>query len=280
MSDDHPDVPPKMRTPRKIGRRTPLTPQARATHGSTFAQVSDIDTHVVDPKLLGEHEPEPVDPREDKFAEWQVSALFLIAALAVVGFIVAFVLVDPRAGIGRDMNFALGGTLAVALLALGAGFCLWAKKLLPHRKVVQERHDFFSPEEEELAAEDDLLRGFGEMGIGSRKVLRRSLLTAAALLPLPAVVLLRDLGPLPHTRLRHTGWGPNVRLVEVESGQPIKPGELEIGGIATVMPDGLDDPDAHALAPTILIRFAPGEIKSKKEATWGVNDHVAYSKIC
>jgi ubiquinol-cytochrome c reductase iron-sulfur subunit len=280
MSDDHPDVPPKMRTPRKIGRRTPLTPETGAARGSTFAQVGDIDTHVVDPELLGEHEPEPVDPREDKFAEWQVSALFVIAALAAVGFVVAFVLVDPRAGIGRDMNLALGGTLAVSLLAIGAGFCLWAKKLLPHRKVVQERHDFFSPEEEELAAEDDLLKGFGEMGIGSRKVLRRSLLTAAALLPLPAVVLLRDLGPLPHTRLRHTGWGPNVRLVEVESGQPIKPGDLEIGGIATVMPFGLDDPDAHALAPTILIRFAPGEIKSKKEATWGVNDHVAYSKIC
>ena len=280
MSDEHPDVTPKMRTPRKIGRRTPLTPGAGDAHGSSHPQVGNIDTHVVDPALLGEHEPEAIDPREDKFAEYQVSALFLIAALAVVGFIVAYVLVDPKAAIGRDMNFALGGTLTVSLLAIGAGFCLWAKKLLPHRKVVQERHDFFSPEEEELAAEEDLLSGFREMGIGSRKVLRRSLLTAAALLPLPAVVLLRDMGPLPQTRLRHTGWGPNVRLVEVESGQPIKPGDIEIGGIMTVMPDGLDDPEEHALAPTILIRFGPGEIKSEKELKWGYNDHVAYSKIC
>ena len=280
MSDEHPEVTPKMRTPRKIGRRTPLTAQPAGRHEAPHAPVGDIDTHVVSQAELGEHELEPVDPREDKFAEYQVAALFLIAALAVVGFIVAYVLVDPKSSLGRDMNFALGGTLTLSLLGLGAGFCLWAKKLLPHDKVVQERHDFFSPEGEELAAEEDLLTGFRAMGIGSRKVLRRSLLTAAALLPLPAVVLLRDLGPLPHSRLRHTGWGPNVRLVEVESGNPIKLGDLEIGGIATVMPDGLDEPEEHALAPTILIRFAPGEIKSEKEAKWGVNDHVAYSKIC
>jgi ubiquinol-cytochrome c reductase iron-sulfur subunit len=271
-----------MRTPRKIGRRKPLTPQAADARDAMFSRPSDTDgTHAVPAEILGiEHDPAQVDPREDKFAEWQVSVLFLVAALAVVGFIVAYVLVDPKAGIGRDMNFALGGTLATALLALGAGFCLWAKKLLPHDKVVQERHDFFSPEEEELAAEETFLKGFREMGIGSRRVLRRSLLTAAALLPLPAVVLLRDLGPLPHGRLRRTGWANGTRLVEVETGLPIKLGDLEIGGIATVMPDHLDDPDAHALAPTILIRFAPGEIKSKKEATWGINDHVAYSKIC
>ena len=163
-------------------------------------------------------------------------------------------LLDQKTAIGRDMNYALGGTLAVALLALGAGFCLWAKKLLPHDKVVQERHDFFSPEEEELATEETFLKGFREMGIGSRRILRRSLLTAAALLPLPAVVLLRDLGPLPHTRLRHTGWASGTRLVEVESGQPIKPGDLEIGGIATVMPDGLDDPEVEGVACHFTVR--------------------------
>jgi ubiquinol-cytochrome c reductase iron-sulfur subunit len=35
-----------------------------------------------------------------------------------------------------------------------------------------------------------------------------------------------------------------------------------------------------ALAPTILIRFGPGEIRSAKEEQWGYQNHVAYSKIC
>ena len=46
------------------------------------------------------------------------------------------------------------------------------------------------------------------------------------------------------------------------------------------MTDGFGSVEEHALAPTILIRFAPGEIRSKKEAAWGASDHVAYSKIC
>jgi len=276
------NVPPNARPARKIGRRKSLTAQAADAQDAMFSRASDDEgTHAIPAESVGvDHDPAQIDPREDKFAEWQVAALFIIATLAAIGFVVAYVLVDPKAAIGRDMNFALGGTFAASLLAMGAGFVLWAKKLLPHDKMVQERHDFFSPEEEEIATEDTFLKGFREMGLGSRKVLRRSLLGAAALLPLPAVILLRDLGPLPHSSLRHTAWGKGVKLVDVESKLPIKIGDMEIGSIATVMPDGHTDPDENALSPTILIRFAPGEIRSKKEAAWGYKDHVAYSKIC
>ena len=277
-----PDVPAKARPARKVGRRTPLTAQAADAQEAMFSRPSDSEgTHPVPAEAFGaEHDPAQVDPREDKFAEFQVSVLFAIAALAVIGFIVAYVLVDPKSSLGRNMNFALGGTLAAALLSIGAGFLLWAKKILPHDKMVQERHEFFSPEEEEIATEDTFLKGFREMGLGSHRMLRRTLLGAAALLPLPAVLLLRDLGPLPHSRLRHTAWSKGVKLVDVESKLPIKLGDMEIGGIATVMPEGHTDPDENALSPTILIRFAPGEIRSKKEAAWGYKDHVAYSKIC
>jgi ubiquinol-cytochrome c reductase iron-sulfur subunit len=46
------------------------------------------------------------------------------------------------------------------------------------------------------------------------------------------------------------------------------------------MPEGFTTPDDFALAPTMLIRFATGEIESAKERNWGVDGHVAYSKIC
>jgi len=274
MSDE-----PKARQARKIGRRTPVAEQSGQT---SMTMAAAADEHATDGhgEFAIKHVDRDEQPGEATFAELQVAACFAVAALAVVGFIVSYLMIDPRAAIGRYMNFALGGTLAIALLGLGAGFILWAKKILPPDKVIQQRHDFFSPEEEEIVAEDTFLKGVADMGLGTHKILRRTLLGAAGLLPLPAVLLLRDLGPLPRTDLRHTAWGKNVRLVDVESQQPIKIGDVEIGGIVTVMPEGHTDPDENALSPTILIRFAPGQIRSKKELAWGHEDHVAYSKIC
>jgi ubiquinol-cytochrome c reductase iron-sulfur subunit len=46
------------------------------------------------------------------------------------------------------------------------------------------------------------------------------------------------------------------------------------------MPEGFTTVDDYALAPTILIRFGPGQIRNPREANWGADNHVAYSKIC
>jgi ubiquinol-cytochrome c reductase iron-sulfur subunit len=277
-----PDVPEKVRPARKIGRRSQLTDKAAAAEGAAYSVPSDEEgTHIVPPEAFGvDHDPAQVDPREERFAEFQVSALFGLTALGVIATCVGYLTIDPHRDLGRNINYVTGGGLTVALLALGAGFCLWAKKLLPHGMAVQQRGPHHSPEEEQLASEETFFAGVTQMGLGSRKMLRRSLLGALALLPVPALFLLRDLGPLPHTRLRHTGWKKGSRLVDVETKLPIKLGDIEVGGIATVMPEGFGNVEDHALAPTILIRFAPGEIRSKKEAAWGADDHVAYSKIC
>jgi ubiquinol-cytochrome c reductase iron-sulfur subunit len=277
-----PDVPDKVRPSRKVGRRQPLTEKAAAAEAAAYSVPTDEEgTHIVPPGAFGvDHDPAQVDPREERFAEAQVSALFALTALGAIATCVGYLFIDPHRALGRDINYVIGGGLTVALLALGAGFCLWAKKLLPHGMAVQKRGPHHSPEEEQLASEETFFAGVTQMGLGSRKMLRRSLLGALALLPLPAVFLLRDLGPLPHSRLRHTGWKNGSRLVDVETKLPIKLGDIEVGGIATVMPEGFGNVEDHALAPTILIRFAPGEIRSKKESAWGIHDHVAYSKIC
>jgi ubiquinol-cytochrome c reductase iron-sulfur subunit len=274
-----PDVPDAVRPRRKVGRRsTPQTPEAAEQSAAHLSRPSDDDgTHFLPESYYGEG---THDPHEDKFAELQVAACFVVATLATLWVCVAYFIIPSRMNLGREMNFALGGGLAIALLSVGAGFVLWAKKLLPHDKAVQERHEHHSPEEEELLAEETFFKGVTSMGLGSRKILRRSLLGALAILPLPAVVLLRDLGPLPGKKLRHSGWKAGDRLVDATTREPVKLGDLEIGGIKTVMPAGFTSPDEFALAPTMLIRFAPGEIRSKKEAAWGKFDHVAYSKIC
>jgi ubiquinol-cytochrome c reductase iron-sulfur subunit len=275
-----PDVPDAVRPRRKVGRRTPVKSDATQEQEQAHLErpSDDEGTHFLPESYYGGDE--PLSIREEKFAELQVAGLFTLATIATIWVCVAYFVVPAHARLGQYMNFALGGGLAIALLSVGAGFVIWAKKLLPHDKAVQERHDFHSPEEEELAAEETFLKGFASTGLGSRKILRRSLLGIVAILPLPALVLLKDLGPLPGKKLRHSGWKAGDRLVDATTREPVKLGDLEIGGIKTVMPNGFSSPDEFALAPTMLIRFAPGEIRSKKEASWGKFDHVAYSKIC
>jgi ubiquinol-cytochrome c reductase iron-sulfur subunit len=269
-----------VRPRRKVGRRTtPLTEEAAEQSEAHLTRPSDSDgTHFLPDSYYGDDE--PLDPREEKFAELQVAGLFTLATLASLWTCVAYFIVPEHDRLGQLMNYSLGGGLTVALLALGAGFVIWAKKLLPHDKAVQERHEFHSPEEEELLAEETFLKGFESTGLGSRKILRRSLLGIVAVLPLPAVVLLKDLGPLPTKKLRHSGWKAGQRLVDATTKEPVKLGDLEIGGIKTVMPEGFNSPDDFALAPTMLIRFGPNEIRSSRELAWSKFDHVAYSKIC
>jgi ubiquinol-cytochrome c reductase iron-sulfur subunit len=266
---------PTSRPRRRLGRRPEETTPGVPGSGVETA-AGDRDGHVA----VAEPEPEVEDPREDVFAERQVAAMFFIATLATIAFIVAYLLISQQHNYGQYMNYALGGTLGVALLAIGGGMVVWAKKLLPHEKAVQEREPFHSPEEDELLTEDTFLQGVTDMGLGQRTLLRRTLLGALGVLPLPALLLLRDLGPLPHNGLIKTGWKQGLKLVDIDTRVPVKLGDMEIGGIQTVMPEGFSTVNEFALAPTILIRFAPGQIKSAKEQNWGVDNHVAYSKIC
>jgi ubiquinol-cytochrome c reductase iron-sulfur subunit len=224
---------------------------------------------------------EDLDPVEEKFTELQVSALFLLGIIGTIVFLVGYFAVPIHTRLGKDSNLWLGGGMTLSLVAIGAGMIVWAKKLLPHEKAVQERHDFHSTPEEEAEAENTFLAGVADMGLGKYKMLRRTLLGALALFPLPLVVMLRDLGPLPGRGLLITGWKKGSHLVYLDTPQVrVKLGDLEIGGIATVMPEGFKNAEDFALAPTMLIRFGPGEILSAKESSWGVDDHVAYSKIC
>jgi ubiquinol-cytochrome c reductase iron-sulfur subunit len=256
---------------RRIGRRHD---QAATDSATDSVAIEPIDDGIV------EYDTHHEDPRERDFAELQVTALFLLGIAGIAFFLVCYFAVSIHDKLGKYSNMTLGGGLAVVLFAIGAGFIVWAKKLLPHEKAIQERHDFHSTPEEEAESEDTFMAGVNDLGLGRYKMLRRTLLGALGLFPLPLIVMLRDLGPLPGRSLLETGWRAGVRLVDLDTKLPVKFGDLAIGGIQTVMPEGFSDVNDEALAPTILIRFAPGQIRSQKEVNWGVSDHVAYSKIC
>jgi len=188
-------------------------------------------------------------------------------------------------------NVALGTSLTVALLALGVGSLIWVRHLTPNIEIAEERHDLNSAPEQRKAFQREFAEGAAISQVTRRPLLRRTMLLATAPLALAPLVLLRDLGPLPQTSLRHTVWRKGLRAVTLGGLRPLTPADISTpGSLITVIPEGYqDDDDALAKAGVILIKFAPGELHIPTNydggtlvstMNWTVDNIVAYSKIC
>ena len=243
----------------------------------------------------------PEDPQKAARAEKVVAALFLLAFLAGCGFIAAYIGLEVgSATINKGgnavvaafrSNLALGGTLSIALLALGTGSMIWVRHLTPNIEIEEERHDLNSAPADRAGFQQDFAEGAAVSQITRRPLLRRTMLLATAPLALAPLVLLRDLGPLPQTDLRHTVWKKGLRAVTLGGLRPLTPADISTpGSLITVIPEGYqDNPDALAKAGVILIKFAPDQLHIPTNynggtlvstMNWTVNNIVAYSKIC
>ena len=221
--------------------------------------------------------PEDVDRRRERRAEQTVSLCFLVSFLATVAFVVVFLQGDPGY---QYYNIALGMAMAVAIGGIGVGAILWAKRLMPAEHAVQEREEFYSPAADRDGAEATFKKGLAETGITRRPLLRRTLLGATAGLGALAAVPLLSLGPRTGKERRTTQWATGTRLVTVD-GTPTRIGDLRIGAILTVFPEGHTDIEARARDAVILIRMRPGEETPRPgREDWSLEGHVAYSKIC
>ena len=246
--------------------------------------------------VLREPIPEQLSPDAEKRAARQVAGWFLLSAAATVAFLVVYVFVNIHKSLGLQ-NRLLGITLGVALLAIGVGAIVWVKKIVPHEDVVQMRTPLHPSEEERRAVELDWAKGVEESGVSRRKVLLGSLGVSMGLLPLAPVFLLRDLGPSPtggagSSLFTYTAWRRGMRFVDYDTQVPVKLGDIEVGGLLTVVPEG--HRDASADSAIMLIRLRPqsvdGAAFDRYAAKWHdkglkgsdfVNaGHVAYSKIC
>lgn len=223
------------------------------------------------------------DPKAARRAERQVAALFVLSALGTIGFIATYVSVHVTNGIDdvKTSNALLGVSLAVALGGIGAAIIHWVRTLMPADEVVQERHPMPSSASDRDAALEIVKVGFEETGLPRRSLIKRTLGVSLGLVALSPVVLLRDLGPLPEKQLRTTTWRKGSRLVDEVTRQPIKIGDVRVGGIMTALPEGVDNLEDFAKDVIVLIRLAPGQNKPKPgRENWAYQDHVAYSKIC
>ncbi|MFC7494777.1 MULTISPECIES: ubiquinol-cytochrome c reductase iron-sulfur subunit [unclassified Nocardioides] len=283
--------------------------------------MSHVDSHVepVDDNLperddlytnpgLHEHEwrPTDVDPKAEKRAERQVAALFGLSAICTVLFIVSYFAIDADdtfGGLGAQ-NLAFGLSLAGALLFIGIGIIQWARKLMADQEIVEYRHPAASSDEDRAATLEALSTGLAESGIGRRPLVRNSLLGAAGLVGLTAIVPLWDLGPtnakvtenppFPGSGLENTIWEEGMRVVRDVVGTPIKPSDLQIGDLVNAEPDGLfhspeDGEPLEGIAlqvgkskgAVVLVRMEPDEIiPGAGRENWSVDGIVCYSKIC
>ena len=233
------------------------------------------------------HRMADTDPKAAKRAERQVSALFLLSIIGTVIFVVSYLAIQPDGTFGTLLrsNLGLGIGLALILLGIGLGAIHWAKTLMPDTEVIEERHVMRGTDAERAEAVSKLSEGAEESGLGRRALLRNTLIGAAALAPLPALLLLGDLGPLPGDKLTRTVWARGVRLARDPAGTPIRASEVTLGSVFHVMPENIDETEhpleEKAKAAVLLIRMDPRDVENLPEREgWDVDGIYAYSKIC
>ncbi len=190
-------------------------------------------------------------------------------------------------------NLLLGVLLGLALFLIGAAAIHWAKKLMPDVEIVQKRSAEASDQEHRDHLLEEYQRGLGESGIKRRPFILGSMAAGLAMIGLPVIVLLRDLGPLPEDQLRVTMWDdkPATRILVAETHQPVKPEDLTVGTLVSGVPEGIDErmelegnQNELAKSAVLLIRMDPSEIISDQtppgEEPWNFQGILCYSKIC
>ncbi|MEU4295414.1 Rieske 2Fe-2S domain-containing protein [Kribbella sp. NPDC026596] len=237
-----------------------------------------------------------IDPKAADRVERQVATMFTLAGLLALGSCVAYFAIKRDAVLefgplsGNANNMIIGLCLGLALFLIGAGAIQWAKKLMVDEEISEDRHDAHSTPEQIADITEAFQQGVAESGFTRRKLIRRSLFAAMGLLGLPAIVLLRDLGPLPGRSLYNTIWAKGIRVVNDVTDRPIKPSDMVIGQLVNAAPANLAPlqeaspvayQNAKAKSAVIVVRIKPSEIQAPPgRENWGVDGILCYSKIC
>ena len=232
------------------------------------------------------------NPAAAKKAERQVAILFTLSALGTILFIYSYLAIDtdlyiflPILGTTNAHELFLGLGLAMALFFIGMGAVHWAKTLMPDHEVVDVRKEQRSKDEDRSEFVATAKEGAAQAGLGRRPLIKRTLGLALGLVGLSPLLLLRDLGPLPENELSETNWRTGTRLVTDPGDRPLKPSDLEVGGVAQVQPElpagrkrKLEDIAKDSL---LLIRIRPEEFNLDAERlSWTYQGIIAFSKIC
>lgn len=238
------------------------------------------------------HRKTDTDPIAAKKAERQVAILFALSALGTLLFIYSYIWIPedqliflPVLGTTNAHQLFLGLGLAMALFFIGMAAVHWAKTLMPDHEVIDQRKEQRSKDEDRSQFVATVKDGAASAGLGRRPLIKRTMAVALGLVGLSPILLLRDLGPLPEDELSKTNWKSGTRLVTDPGNRPIKPSDLEVGGVAQVQPEFPVGKKRHlddiAKDSVLLIRIRPEEFNLDPERlSWTHEGIIAFSKIC
>ena len=211
--------------------------------------------------------------RNPLLVERVIALTFVAGILLLIGFVYCFWV--------NAKPWTLGATMGGGLFFLGVGLVAWGKYLMPKGPFVEERHTLANSSDDRDALAAAIVERGG--GVIKRRRMLGGLLggglgifTVAAMFP-----LLRSLGPLPKGTLFHTDWRSGTYAVDI-TGRRIHVGDLAVGSIVTVYPEGTQETDrGQAVDQTVLIRVSNEAFTTKKgRETWAPHGYVAYSKLC
>ena len=226
-------------------------------------------TDLVEPGVAGPDGADPGPQERGRRVELASAGCFVVATLAALALAVVY----WQGGQPQ----AEGVLLALTLGGIGTGIVLWAKHFMPTDEVAEDRHPLESSEVEiaEFTADFEA----GQSTLASRRILLATAGGACAALGVALVFPVRSLGPRPGRGLKETPYKNAPIRVVVESGDPVRPADLEIDGFITVWPEGYTD---AADASTLLIHFRRDQDFQPRPGRedWTVDDIVAYSKLC
>lgn len=248
------------------------------------------------------HRVTDVDEKAAKRAERQVAGLFTLSIIGTVIGIAGFVMFRPLTAPGgggqwadfgrlQNLNFWLGGGIALSMFGIGLGMVHWAKTLMPDEEYIEERKEMTSTDEDREVAGNIIQTGLEESGIARRPIIAIPMLGAMLMAPLAGTVaLLRSMGPAPKPSeieklFGTTKWKKGVRLARDPQGTAIKAEDVTMGSVFHVVPEGLKDAphylEEKAKAAVLLVRLEDGKVKKDPAREgWDVNGIYAYSKIC
>ena len=211
--------------------------------------------------------------RNPQLVERVIAMCFLVGIILVIGFGACYWV--------NAKPWTLGATMGGGLFFLGVGLVAWGKYLMPRGPFVEERHTLANSEGDRNAFAAAIVERGGNV-IKRRKMLGGLLGGGLGIFGVVAIFpLIRSLGPLPKSTLFHTDWRPGSFAVDI-TGRRVHKGDLAVGSIVTVYPEGFQDTDnGQAVDQTVLIRISNQDFTTQKgRETWGPAGYIAYSKLC
>jgi ubiquinol-cytochrome c reductase iron-sulfur subunit len=238
--------------------------------------VSDQSEHRTPVALGGLSENDPhLQPaaKNPHTVEAVISVMFVLGTLFVAAFGAAFWV--------NAKPWIIAATFGAGLFFFGVGLVAWGKYLMPRGPFVEDRHKLAGSEADRDAFAASIVERGGNV-VKRRKLLAGLLGGGLGIFGVVALFpLVRSLGPLPKGTLFHTDWRKGSYAVD-QTGRRVNVGDLAIGSIVTVFPEGTENTDrGQAVDQTVLIRISNENFTTQKgRETWGPKGYVAYSKVC